>query len=57
MVAESFDVGVPVEYSCEVGFLLVGPVVRTCLDTGFYDQFPPICKRKFIIFRRYPKPV
>lgn len=45
MVAESFKVGASVEYSCDESHLLVGPTVRTCLDTGFYDEFPPVCKR------------
>ncbi|CAG9781748.1 unnamed protein product [Diatraea saccharalis] len=45
MVAEVFDVGASVEYSCDEGHLLVGPTTRTCLDTGFYDEFPPVCKR------------
>ncbi|XP_075990740.1 uncharacterized protein LOC142986246 isoform X3 [Anticarsia gemmatalis] len=43
--ADSFEVGASVEYSCDDGHLLVGPTVRTCLDTGFYDEFPPVCKR------------
>lgn len=46
MVASAFDVGASVEYACDAGHLLVGPTVRTCLDTGFYDEFPPICKRE-----------
>ncbi|KAJ0183987.1 hypothetical protein K1T71_000410 [Dendrolimus kikuchii] len=41
----NFDVGSSVEYACDEGHLLVGPTVRTCLDTGFYDEFPPVCKR------------
>ncbi|XP_048488730.1 uncharacterized protein LOC125491255 [Plutella xylostella] len=45
MTSESFEVGTSVEYSCDEGHLLVGPTVRTCLDTGFYDEFPPVCKR------------
>ncbi|XP_060809810.1 CUB and sushi domain-containing protein 3 [Amyelois transitella] len=45
MTTESFEVGASVEYSCDEGHLLVGPTVRTCLDTGFYDEFPPVCKR------------
>uniref|UniRef100_A0A2A4J811 Sushi, von Willebrand factor type A, EGF and pentraxin domain-containing protein 1 n=1 Tax=Heliothis virescens TaxID=7102 RepID=A0A2A4J811_HELVI len=45
MTADSFEVGASVEYSCDDGHLLVGPTVRTCLDTGFYDEFPPVCKR------------
>ncbi|XP_022832640.1 CUB and sushi domain-containing protein 3 isoform X1 [Spodoptera litura] len=45
MSADSFEVGASVEYSCDDGHLLVGPTVRTCLDTGFYDEFPPVCKR------------
>ncbi|KAJ2954068.1 hypothetical protein O0L34_g2282 [Tuta absoluta] len=45
MVGGSYDVGASVEYSCDEGHLLVGPTVRTCLDTGFYDEFPPVCKR------------
>ncbi|CAB3226423.1 unnamed protein product [Arctia plantaginis] len=45
MTTDSFEVGASVEYSCDDGHLLVGPTVRTCLDTGFYDEFPPVCKR------------
>ncbi|CAK1588396.1 unnamed protein product [Parnassius mnemosyne] len=45
MTTESFEVGATVEYSCDEGHLLVGPTVRTCLDTGFYDEIPPVCKR------------
>lgn len=40
----SFDVGATVDYSCDEGHLLVGPSSRTCLDTGFYNEFPPVCK-------------
>lgn len=47
MTTESFEVGATVEYSCDEGHLLVGPTVRTCLDTGFYDEFPPVCKSKY----------
>lgn len=32
------------DYSCDEGHLLVGPSSRTCLDTGFYNEFPPVCK-------------
>lgn len=45
MTADSYEVGSSVEYSCDEGHLLVGATVRTCLDTGFYDEFPPVCKR------------
>ncbi|KAI8431175.1 hypothetical protein MSG28_001214 [Choristoneura fumiferana] len=45
MTTESFEVGAAVQYSCDPGHLLVGPTVRTCLDTGFYTEFPPVCKR------------
>ncbi|XP_052873366.1 uncharacterized protein LOC128278671 [Anopheles cruzii] len=45
MVApKGFDVGATVEYSCDEGHLLVGPPQRTCLETGFYNEFPPVCK-------------
>lgn len=40
----SFDVGAVVDYACDEGHLLVGPSSRTCLDTGFYNEFPPVCK-------------
>ncbi|XP_069365099.1 uncharacterized protein [Maniola hyperantus] len=45
MSTEHFQVGATVEYSCDEGHLLVGPTVRTCLDTGFYDEYPPLCQR------------
>uniref|UniRef100_A0A182YMX3 Sushi, von Willebrand factor type A, EGF and pentraxin domain-containing protein 1 n=1 Tax=Anopheles stephensi TaxID=30069 RepID=A0A182YMX3_ANOST len=41
---KGFDVGAVVEYSCDEGHLLVGPQQRTCLETGFYNEFPPVCK-------------
>ncbi|KAH9632113.1 hypothetical protein HF086_002620 [Spodoptera exigua] len=40
MSADSFEVGASVEYSCDDGHLLVGPTVRTCLDTGIECGFP-----------------
>lgn len=46
MIAENFNVGSAVEYSCDEGHLLVGPPSRVCLPTGFYNEFPPVCKRK-----------
>lgn len=39
-----FDVGATVEYGCDEGHLLVGPSTRSCMDTGFYNEFPPVCK-------------
>lgn len=51
MVAENFNVGSMVEYSCDEGHLLVGPPSRLCLPTGFYNEFPPVCKRKCSSFR------
>jgi hypothetical protein len=48
MVAQNgFDVGAKVEYNCDDGHLLVGPALRTCLDTGFYNEFPPVCKCEY----------
>lgn len=41
-----YEVGASVEYSCNAGSLLIGPATRTCLDTGFYNEFPPVCKSK-----------
>ncbi|XP_058790737.1 uncharacterized protein LOC131663955 [Phymastichus coffea] len=40
----NYQVGTSVEYSCDTGSLLIGPAQRTCLDTGFYNEFPPVCK-------------
>nr|CAH7713270.1 unnamed protein product [Callosobruchus chinensis] len=45
MVAPNFNVGTTIEYTCDEGHLLVGPTTRTCLETGFYNEFPPVCKR------------
>lgn len=46
MLAVNYNVGATIEYSCDEGHLLVGPTTRTCLETGFYNEFPPVCKRK-----------
>ncbi|XP_072160988.1 CUB and sushi domain-containing protein 1 isoform X2 [Bemisia tabaci] len=45
MIAENFNVGSVIEYSCDEGHLLVGPNTRVCLPTGFYNEFPPVCKK------------
>ncbi|XP_066600223.1 uncharacterized protein [Prorops nasuta] len=39
-----YEVGATVEYTCNAGSLLIGPSTRTCLDTGFYNEFAPVCK-------------
>jgi len=46
-----YEVGATVEYSCNAGSFLAGPAIRTCLDTGFYNEFPPVCKSKEQIVR------
>lgn len=46
MTSPNYDVGTTVNYVCDDGHLLVGPTTRTCLDTGFYNEFPPVCKSK-----------
>lgn len=49
MVApKGYDVGATVEYGCDDGHLLVGPATRSCMDTGFYNEFPPVCKCMFV---------
>lgn len=49
IATKGFEVGANVEYNCDVGHLLVGPSSRTCLETGFYNEFPPVCKCKIFI--------
>uniref|UniRef100_A0A1B0GNI6 Sushi domain-containing protein n=1 Tax=Phlebotomus papatasi TaxID=29031 RepID=A0A1B0GNI6_PHLPP len=44
LAVRGYDVGATVEYACDEGHLLVGPASRTCLETGFYNEFPPVCK-------------
>lgn len=43
----NYEVGATVEYSCNPGSLLIGPSSRTCLETGFYNEFPPVCKSQY----------
>ncbi|KAJ9583467.1 hypothetical protein L9F63_022192 [Diploptera punctata] len=45
MKAENFNVGSHVYYSCDGGTVQVGPEVRVCLSTGFYNEFPPVCRQ------------
>ncbi|XP_045463133.1 uncharacterized protein LOC123672859 [Harmonia axyridis] len=45
MLAENFDVGTTIEYECDKEHILVGRKTRTCLETGFYDAFPPTCRQ------------
>lgn len=44
VAAKGFEVGATIEYGCDDGHLLVGPAKRLCQDTGFYNEFPPVCK-------------
>ncbi len=44
---DGFGVGAAVEYRCDGGHLLVGPARRSCLPTGFYSEFPPVCRCEF----------
>ena len=48
LIAPNFSVGSRIEYSCNEGHLLVGPSQRTCLPTGFYSEFPPVCRCEFL---------
>ncbi|KAF6202358.1 hypothetical protein GE061_004757 [Apolygus lucorum] len=45
MITDNYNVGSTIEYACDEGHLLVGPNTRQCLSTGFYNEFPPVCKR------------
>ncbi|KAG8222315.1 hypothetical protein J437_LFUL001857 [Ladona fulva] len=45
LASRDFEVGSTVDYTCDPGHLLIGPASRTCLPTGFYNEFPPVCKR------------
>lgn len=42
------DIGSIVEYRCASGNLLVGPSIRTCLPTGFFSEYAPKCKCKYL---------
>jgi len=44
LVSTVYNVGSRIEYLCDPGHLLVGPARRTCLATGFYSEFPPVCR-------------
>ena len=46
LIAQKFSVGSRIEYTCDNGHLLVGPSQRSCLPTGFYSEFPPVCRCK-----------
>jgi len=42
--SSDYEVGSRIEYVCDEGHLLVGPAKRNCLATGFYSEFPPVCR-------------
>ncbi|XP_069970005.1 uncharacterized protein [Penaeus vannamei] len=44
MVAANYNVDSEVEYRCDPGHVLIGPAQRTCLESGFFDEFPPTCR-------------
>ncbi|CAL4069435.1 unnamed protein product, partial [Meganyctiphanes norvegica] len=39
-----FAVGTEVQYKCDSGHVLVGPQTRSCLNSGFFNEFPPTCR-------------
>ncbi|XP_063300413.1 complement decay-accelerating factor-like [Pelobates fuscus] len=41
----SVSSGFVVRYSCHTGYVLFGPESRTCLETGFWSDISPTCKR------------
>ena len=53
LVAPNFNVGTRIEYSCDDGHLLVGPSQRSCLPTGFYSEFPPVCRCKCCMINKH----
>ncbi|KZS21487.1 Uncharacterized protein APZ42_011414 [Daphnia magna] len=44
LIADNFNVGNRVEYRCDAGHMAVGPTTRTCLSSGFFGEYPPVCK-------------
>ncbi|EFX75426.1 hypothetical protein DAPPUDRAFT_306810 [Daphnia pulex] len=44
VIADNFNVGNRVEYRCDPGHMAVGPTFRTCLSSGFFGEYPPVCK-------------
>ena len=51
LIAKKFNVGSRIEYVCDEGHLLVGPSQRSCLPTGFYSEFPPVCRCECILIQ------
>lgn len=52
MVAANYNVDSEVEYRCDPGHVLIGPAQRTCLESGFFDEFPPTCRCESCCFIR-----
>ena len=48
LISTDFNVNSRIEYVCDEGHLLVGPAKRSCLPTGFYSEFPPVCRCKLV---------
>jgi len=44
LISTDFNVNSRIEYVCDEGHLLVGPAKRSCLPSGFYSEFPPVCR-------------
>ena len=38
--------GSTVSYTCELGYILAGPMTRTCLENGTWTGSDPMCNRK-----------
>ena len=48
IVAET-GVGALATYTCSEGYELMGNTVRTCQDTGDWNQVPPMCMCKCLM--------
>ena len=50
----NFEIGTVATHSCDVGFILLGSVTRTCMDDdgidniGVWSDSTPICAGRFI---------
>ena len=38
-------------YDCEIGYSLVGPEIRSCLESGSWSENVPYCQRKHLILK------
>ena len=44
----NYDPGTDATHVCNLGFVLIGSIIRVCQETTQWSEVPPTCQRKYL---------